>query len=279
MPPNARVRRSRNGRFRWGDEGATSLNCSTLSPRLMQPGTSRRPRHPPHHQRGGRLRGRHAARRGLRPHPPAGLPRAPPPQRSGPGEWPRGVAGQGRLRQECMGDPPPPRPARTPRRPRPLGTRRRAPRPPQPRRATAPSAPGAPPTAAPWAPSATDSSDCSPSPAPCCATEPSTTRTSPERKSPPDEHPSREPSGEPSGNPSGEPQSKAVGSVGNAPLPAPAGKKPPSRRRVFQVPGKSLPLHLLPGGWPLLPPRFPRDATFHRLPGRPRPPPLRLDKR
>ena len=57
-----------------------------------------------------------------------------------------------------------------------------------------------------------------------------------------------------------------MGSVGNAPLLAPAGKKPPSRRRVFQVPGKSLPLHLLPVGWPLLPPRFPRDATFHRLP-------------
>ena len=63
-----------------------------------------------------------------------------------------------------------------------------------------------------------------------------------------------------------EPQSKAVGKCRKRAPPRPGRQKTAVPAPRLPSPGKSLPLHLLPVGWPLLPPRFPRDATFHGLP-------------
>ena len=151
-----------------------------------------------------------------------------------------------------MGDPPPRRPARTPQRPLSLGPRRRTTRPPQQSRYRALRARG-------YSHGRALRTVGDRLLAVACAmlkTAPSTTPSSPETSSPPEPLLPRKK----------DLQGEPVGRVGNAPLSAADGEQPPPWRRVFQVLGKSLPLPPLPDEWPLLPPRFPQDGTFHGLP-------------
>ena len=98
---------------------------------------------------------------------------------------------------------------------------------------------------------------------------PSTTRSSPETSSPPEQLLQRKK----------DLQSEPAGSVGNAPLSAAAGEQPPPWCRVFQVLGKSLPAPPAPEAQTHLPSRFPRDGTFHRLPSTRPQPSFPLDKK